>query len=194
MRLTEDVSRADLRASIGIPLLASLALAFLLGTTGCGPRPTLKYLHADYPIDTRWGYTGSQARIDVSGRVAASATAHVDEEDGTVRTTVTLTNVARSRIRLSMGGCPVQVQVFAAEDYAGTPVWDSFAAERRVCPVVEVPLRLERSEDLYLPVAFQVEAVLGDSLPGGRYYVSAVVRPNGIRMDLPAGGVWLERH
>jgi hypothetical protein len=35
--------------------------------------------------------------------------------------------------------------------------------------------------------------ILGDSLPNGTYYISAVLRPNGKRIDLDAGSAQLAR-
>ena len=144
-------------------------------------------MHPEQPIDTEYGYPGSQARIDVTGRVAASAGIRLDDDDGLLRTEVVVTNVANSGIRIYVGSCPVQIQAFERETLDGEPLWDSFEGRTSPCPDRETFRYLDPREDYFIVMDIRPELVLGDSLPDGRYYFNAIVRPNGIRMDLPAG-------
>ncbi|HEX7072171.1 MAG TPA: hypothetical protein VF190_15265 [Rhodothermales bacterium] len=169
-----------------IAAVAAIALS-------CGRMRPLRYMHPEFPIDTEWGYPGSQARMDVTGRIAASAAIRFDEEEEILRTVVTLTNVENGSIRVYIGGCPVQLQAFVNEKAEGMPVWDSFGPDDRRCPVEETFRLLDPREDYWIALELAPGRILGDSLPDGRYYFNAIVRPNGIRMDLPAGDVYLAR-
>jgi hypothetical protein len=169
-----------------VAVVAAVALS-------CGSMRPLRYMHPEFPIDPEWGYPGSQARIDVTGRVAASAAIRFDEEEGLLRAVVTVTNVENGGIRIYIGGCPVQLQAFDREEAEGTPAWDSFQSSDRSCPVRETFRYLDPREDYWIALELTPASVLGDSLPDGRYYFNAVVRPNGIRMDLPAGDLYLAR-
>jgi hypothetical protein len=180
-------------AATSAPLKSVVLVLLLTSVMACAQQPPLRYLHDERPIDTAWGYRGSQARIDVTGRVAFSASTVLERDGGLLRTSVTLTNVSRDQIRLVYGGCPVQVQVFRDEARTGAPLFDSFRVPDRRCPAREVPRRLDALEDLRFTLLIRPEDVLGDAWPSGRYYVTAIVRPNGIRVEVPAGEVQLRR-
>lgn len=159
----------------------------------CAQQSPLRYLHDERPLDTEWGYQGSQARMDVTGRVAFSASTVFEEDTELLRTEVTLTNVSRDRIRLVYGGCPVQVQIFREEARRGEPLFDTFRDPEHECPAREVVRRLDALEDLPFTLLLRPGEILADSLSSGRYYVTAVVRPNGRRVEVPAGEVQVSR-
>lgn len=159
----------------------------------CAQQNQLRYLHLNNEVeDTAWGFTGSEARMEVTERVAVSASSMVDEETGMLHTEVTISNASDHYMRLLYRGCPVQIQIFEDEKRDGEPVFDSFASVDYECERREVVRTLFALEDIEIMEMTHMDGALSDELPTGNYYVAAVVRPNGIPITVPAGEIILE--
>jgi hypothetical protein len=115
---------------------------------------------------------------------------------------VAVTNTGRRAVRLEYGACALRVQLFRSPERTGIPVWDS---GRRPNPDPDTghywacPLYLRVTElaagqshtagEFTLRIA--VPQILGDSIPDGRYYVTARVGLNGFTRSAAAGDVVL---
>jgi hypothetical protein len=113
---------------------------------------------------------------------------------------VAVTNRGRRTVRLEYGACSMHLQLFDSPERAGNPVWDS---TRRPNPDPETghywacPMYLRVTElapgRSHTPGEFTmripVPQILGDSIPDGRYYVTARVSLNGFTRSAPAGEV-----
>ena len=169
-----------------IVLLVFLATSF----TACANQSNVKYLGLEREVqDTEWGFAGSESRMEVSQRVSAEASTMLEKDTGMLHTEVTIANASQRDMRLLYRGCPVQIQVFDNEERAGEPLFDSFVASGDRCPRREVVRTLFVHEDISLMEHTHVNAVIEDALPMGRYFVTAIVRPNGIPMEVPAGEI-----
>ncbi len=174
------------RMQRSVMLLPMLLMLLAAGISSCAQQSTMRYMYlGDETLDTEWGYPGSEARIEVSGRIAAIASSKIEKESGLLSTDVTLVNVSRDRVRILHRGCPIQILVFLDEKKNGKPVYDSFAGEAFECPVSQVQKTLFAQEETDLNILTHIPALQFDT----PYYVTAIVRPNGIRMELPAGEV-----
>ncbi len=83
-------------------------------------------------------------------------------------------------------GCVVVIRAYRDAARTGAPAWDQF---RRVgCRMAIVPVTVQpgETEQIGAPTV-SARDVLGDSVPDGRYWLSAVIRPGGERLELPAG-------
>ena len=141
-------------------------------------------------LDTQWGYPHSEARIDVKGRVDFSARAEM-LKSGWLRVSVAVYNTSLEETRLLYRGCPVQIHLYQDEKLEGQPVWDSFQ-EAEPCAAFLKQRTLEPLGDIRLRVEYNVMQILGETLATGNYYAGAIVRPNGIRILVPAGVLELE--
>jgi len=83
-------------------------------------------------------------------------------------------------------GCVVLLE---ARREGGREEW--VQARQVSCVESVVPVRLEPGEAREYGVQVSAAEILGDSLPAGRYRLMAVVRPRGVRVEVPAGVVEL---
>lgn len=82
-------------------------------------------------------------------------------------------------------GCVVLLEARSEANGGGGAEW---AQSRQVnCVQSVVPLRLEPGETREYAVQVSAAEILGDSLSAGRYRLTAVVRPRGVRVEVPAG-------
>jgi hypothetical protein len=88
-------------------------------------------------------------------------------------------------------GCMVLLRVYRNEARTGTPAWDQ--RRERMCTQAIVQLRLAPGGAERYETRATAAEILGDSLPPGRYWLAALVRPGGEHIDVPAGSVILER-
>lgn len=161
--------------------------------TSCAHQNQVEYLYLNNEVeDTAWGFRGSEARMEVTERVAVSASSMVDGETGMLLTEVTISNASTDYMRLLYRGCPVQIQIFEDEERESKPVFDSFSGSEEDCERREVVRTLFALEDVDIMEMTHMDQLISEELPEGNYYVSAVVRPNGVPVTVPAGEVYLE--
>lgn len=107
-----------------------------------------------------------------------------------LRTTVTLTNLAQRTDTLAVpGGCPVTLRAYRDPARTGTPAWDQ--SQVLFCTLQIRYVVLGPGESELLQGGASATDILGDSLPDGRYYLSAVVRIEGETIELAAGSATL---
>ena len=123
--------------------------------------------------------------------------------DPLLRPTITVTakvrNDRRDSTLVSYGACNVALDAYRTPDRRGTPVWNSWRAEPwegtsgRGCIAILYQRKLEPGGELTFTYSTRLIELLGDSLPNGRYYLSATIHagaPGGVVM--PAGDFELE--
>jgi hypothetical protein len=102
---------------------------------------------------------------------------------------VAAVNDGRRPVHVEYGACALRLRAFRTADRSGEPAWDSSrrpnpdprTGERALCPPHSAALTLAPGDSLApkeFAASFPVAAILGDSLEGGRYYLSASVRIN----------------
>ena len=124
-----------------------------------------------------------EVRTGVTSPLAASA------ESIAVVVVVTNTGAESARATVSRD-CPVLFQLRAASDSAGRIVWDG---RQRICPARGRDITLGPGQSDTLRTSRSVRDVLGDSLPGARYFVSAVFDVDGATLTRKAGELVLRR-
>lgn len=146
--------------------------------------------------------SGAEGPIDIGGETVprnvavvdsirySAETAILESFPVQLRTTVTLTNLAQRTDTLEVpGGCPVTLRAYRVPTRTGTPVWDQ--SKVLICTLQLRYIVLESGESELLQGGATATDILGDSLPDGRYYLSAVVRANGETIELAAGSATL---
>lgn len=109
-----------------------------------------------------------------------------------LRTTVSITNTGARPDTLQLpGGCPVLLRAYRDPGRTGTPAWDQ---ERDiVCTLQLLLLDVAPGQTRTLEGRATAHDILGDSLPNGRYYLTAVLRPENQVVELEAGDTELVR-
>lgn len=98
-------------------------------------------------------------------------------------TTVRVHNPTGDSIRVtSPDGCEVILKVYASADRTGTPAW----VQNPVCTEAIESYTIAPGQTLEVGTQASAGAILGSTLPDGRYYLVARVKFEGGR-DLPAG-------
>ncbi len=144
----------------------------------------------------------------VEGLTFRAETRVVEGRPVRLRTQVTITNRNSYWVRLEYGDCSPDLRAYRHVNRSGKPVW-----EQRLLPARDpktgmyVPgcdlygsLAVIPAGESYVVKRFQLEPtiheVLGDSLPEGRYFFTAVFRPTirqSVIPELPSGSVVLTR-
>jgi hypothetical protein len=134
---------------------------------------------------------GSDAVIQGTVEYRAS-TAVMESFPVQVRTEVTLRNQRGEDITVTFSdGCVVQVEVYR-DSARRDLVWDS--ASRFGCSMALVPVSIGAGKSTTVSApSISAADILGSSLPNGRYYFTAVIRPDGTTLNLDAGSVELGR-
>ena len=106
-------------------------------------------------------------------------------------TVVTATNVGDQPVRLESDGCEAFLLAYRRPDRSGPPAWD----QRQVigCTRILKWWDLAPGDSVQLRAYTRAQDILGDSLPNGQYYLSAVphtdqslaVPAGDVRLDLP---------
>ncbi|HUQ80642.1 MAG TPA: hypothetical protein VM076_05885 [Gemmatimonadaceae bacterium] len=105
--------------------------------------------------------------------------------------TVEITNTGGVSVPATVSeNCPVLFQVRDAGDTVSRTRW---SGPVRACPIVSRAITLGPSQVERLRAAAAVRDILGDSLPDGRYLVSAFMTLNGATGAYRAGEVTLRR-
>lgn len=106
-----------------------------------------------------------------------------------LRTLVTITNATTGPVTLTMpDGCIVLLRAYADAN-ATRPVFDQ--ATVRACTMALQDVRLAAGQSVLFEARSDAREVLGERLPDGRYWLRAVLRPNGRVVEVPAGVVEL---
>jgi hypothetical protein len=107
-------------------------------------------------------------------------------------TTVTVANIGSRPAALEFSdGCPVLLRAYRAPDRTAPPAWDQ---ERETfCTLAIQQVTITPGESREFTVRTDARQILGDSLPNGRYLLTAVLRKTGWPLELDAGEVELAR-
>jgi hypothetical protein len=101
-------------------------------------------------------------------------------------TTVKLTNKGNSRRKVTFpDGCVVLIRAYRNAERTGEPAWDQSRVVACTMALVEVDLAPGESREYQART--DAGLILGDSLPNGRYYFTALLRPDGRALEIPAG-------
>jgi hypothetical protein len=101
-----------------------------------------------------------------------------------LRTKVRITNATSSAIDITFpDGCIVLVRAY--RENASAPAWDQ--QFNTGCTAALVPLHLEPGKSATYVSASGARAILGDSLPDGRYRLEAYLRPDTGPVTVGAG-------
>lgn len=109
-----------------------------------------------------------------------------------VRTTARASNATAARVDVTFpDGCVVLIRAYRAPERGAPPAWDQ--ARAVACPEVlmEVPLAPGQTREFHSTAT--AREILGDSLPDGRYYFTALIRPGGQPIEVSAGSAELRR-
>lgn len=150
-----------------------IATGFILLLVACsnGGDPV-----ADTPSDSR----------SVGGIVYTAQTAIAESFPVQLYVTATATNPAGNAVQLAFpDGCIVTLRAYDNAELTGPPAWDQ--ANVVVCTQAIEERMVPGGGGLELRGASDARDVLGDSLPDGRYWLTAVLRPNGETVEVPAG-------
>jgi hypothetical protein len=102
-----------------------------------------------------------------------------------LQTIVRMRNRRSSRVEVQLGsGCPVLLRVYRNEARTQL-VWDQ--GSRIACTKEIQIVSLTSGETAERSTRTNAREILGDSLPDGRYYLSAYVQVVGARLTIPAG-------
>lgn len=146
-----------------------------LAVTACAPSPA--------PAN---GASDADATTDASGIRYHAHTLILESFPVQLRTVVTLTNTTPAPRTVELpGGCPVLLRAYRTPEHTGEPAWDQ--SREAVCTLQLMIVRLAPGESQEVTGSATARDVLGDSLPNGRYYLTAVVRPDQQRIEIPAG-------
>jgi hypothetical protein len=106
---------------------------------------------------------------------------------------VRLTNTSDEPVEIRFpDGCVVLLRAYRSEDRSGQPAWDPMRGSL-FCTMILVEFTLSPGESREFQATASAPEILGDSLPAGRYFFTALLRPNGRAVEVPAGQADLQR-
>ena len=106
-----------------------------------------------------------------------------------LRTIVTARNTTDAAVELGFGDpCVAHLRAYADSSRSGEPVWDQQRLMACVTVVFGDTIAAGDTAQYTAPHADGYD-ILGDSLPDGRYWLTATLRPNGQALEVPAGVV-----
>lgn len=130
----------------------------------------------DAPADSR----------SVDGIVYSAQTAIAESFPVQLYVTVTATNTSgNARELVFPDGCIVTLRAYDNEARTGEPAWDQ--AHLLGCTMALEERTVPGGGALELRGASDARDILGDSLPDGRYWLAAYIRPDGGAVEVPAG-------
>ncbi len=104
-----------------------------------------------------------------------------------LRSIVTVENRTSDEVTITLpDGCAVLLRAYRTADRTGDPAWDESRAVACTMALQEIVLAPGAAKEL-TGSTISAAHILGDSLPAGRYYLTAVVRPNGQLVEMEAG-------
>jgi hypothetical protein len=132
------------------------------------------------------------ARHESASRLTWRASSEVTRPPAeSIAVTVVITNSGADSARIVVSRyCPILLQLRHPPDIAARPAWDG---RERTCMARGREIRLQAGQSETLRTAQSVRDVFGDSLPGGRYLVSAVFQLGGDTVTRAAGDVVVRR-
>jgi hypothetical protein len=138
------------------------------------------------------GHVSSGARIVQDNLEFRAETLIMESFPVQLRTIVRATNPTNARLPLTFpDGCTVMVRVY--RDPARTSLaYDMSRVMGCTQAIQEFNINGNAAKEFMAPT-ISAATILGDSLPNGTYYLSAVVRPNGKRIELEAGSAPLAK-
>lgn len=108
-----------------------------------------------------------------------------------LRSIVTAENSTGDTVTIEVpDGCTVLLRAYRDESRSGSPAWDQAGSAMCTMALRRTTLAPGESRE-FGSVTVGAGEILGDSLPDGRYYLSAVIRPNGQTVELAAGATEL---
>lgn len=141
------------------------------------------------PLDPQ---TSPQPARLVDGVAYRADTAILESFPVVLRTEVTVRNETAAPVSIQLAdGCTVLLRAYRTETRAGAPAWDQLRSA--ICTMQLVGIDLAPGEEEKLGVMVNAREILGDSLPNGTYYLTAVVRPVGGTVEIAAGRADLAR-
>jgi hypothetical protein len=148
---------------------------------------------APNPSPSRDSAGGPGARsYSAEGLTYRAETAVLESFPVQLATTVKVQNTTRQPITLTFpDGCPVLLRAYRTSDRVGAPAWDQ--ARETICTMAIQEFEIKAGDTLELHRRASAAEILGDSLPNGRYWLTAVVRRMGGPIELAAGEVELAR-
>lgn len=153
-----------------------LLLAGVLALGACAPR-------ADDGLQPGGG--AAQARV-VDGIAYRAETRVMESHPVQLHTTATVTNTTQQAREIEFpDGCTVLIRAYRTAERSGAPAWDQQRVA--VCTMAIQIVRLAPGESREFGMHAGAAEILGDSLPAGRYYLTALLRPDGDRVEVPAG-------
>lgn len=107
-------------------------------------------------------------------------------------TTVKIENIGSRPAAVEFAsGCPVLLRAYRSPDRAAPPAWDQ--AREVFCTQAIQLVTINPGEAREFTTRTDAGQILGDSLPNGRYFLTAVVNKTGWPLQLDAGVVDLAR-
>jgi hypothetical protein len=88
-------------------------------------------------------------------------------------------------------GCVVLIRAYHAAARSGAPAWDQ--RQHAICTMALVMETLRPGESRSFEMAVELEELLGDHLSAGEYHLTALLRPDGREVEVPAGSLRLSR-
>lgn len=133
--------------------------------------------------------TDAPSTVHVVGDVEYSAeTAIMESFPVQLATTVTLRNTSNADLELLFGdSCVVRLRAYGNAERSGEPAWDQSRSMGCVAMIFEDTI--PAGDTVQYRARSDGYEILGDSLPDGRYWLSAVLDPAGERVEVPAGVV-----
>lgn len=160
-------------------LLLLLALA-----AGCS-RP-------EHPAQPEFPITRQGTPVTEGDLQYVAETAIMESFPVQLATSVTVANVGSRPAALEFpDGCPVLIRAYRTPDRTGTPAWDQ--AHETFCTMAIQHFTINPGESRKFTARTDARQILGDSLPNGRYFLTAMLRKTGWTLELPAGEVELAR-
>lgn len=123
------------------------------------------------------------------------ATTHLESvAPASLKTQITLYNRGDQVVPVEYGDCPIMLRAFRSHDKAGTPVWRSEGSgppfQKNVefaCTMALNVRRIHPGDSLTIATSVPTYEILADSLPEGRYYLTAELGLNWRTIDLDVG-------
>lgn len=107
-------------------------------------------------------------------------------------TTVKIENIGSKPASVEFAnGCPVLLRAYRTPDRTAQPAWDQ--AREVFCTQAIQVITIMPGESREFTTRTDAAQILGDSLPNGRYFLTAVVNKTGWPLQLEAGAVDLAR-
>src|SRR5690606_23442029 len=120
------------------------------------------------------------------GVTHSAATRIAETAPVTVYATVRAENTSSVRRDVTFpDACIVLLRAYRSPARTGAPAWDQ--RKGAMCAMMLVELSLAPGESREYQTRATADQVLGDSLPAGTYHFTALLRPDGRMVEVPAG-------